>query len=78
MNLRTDIITINENPHLVLDKGEKICNKCKGWGYKIKIEIKKSIKYECLTLERCSRCLGRCTLEFIDAVMGQNNDSRWK
>lgn len=74
---RTDNIIINENPHLFLSKGEKVCNLCKGWGFKIKTKIKKGIKYEYLSIDRCPRCLGNCALEWIDAIIGQNNDSRW-
>lgn len=77
MILDIDIFRIGENPHLFLNKGEKICKPCKGWGFKIHKKIQDGISHEYLSKKRCPRCLGRCSLEFIDAVVGQNRDARW-
>ena len=65
------------NPHLILDKGEKMCTACNGWGF-LKSD-RKNIPdgWTSTHHKKCKRCLGKCTLEFIDAVMGQNRDERW-
>ena len=69
------------NPNLFLEKGEKICYKCNGWGF-IPSKVEEIDKYDKTHYHyegwnRCPRCLGRCSLEFIDAVVGHNRDKRW-
>jgi len=74
---RDEIKLIGENPHLFLNPGEKICKPCKGWGFQIGLARKGNDQYEYLRETRCPRCLGRCSLEFVDAVVGYNRDKRW-
>ena len=77
MNCFTDIKYEPINPHLILDQGEKMCTACNGWGY-LKSNKKNDQKGWTSTGHKvCKRCLGKCTLEFIDAVVGQNRDPRW-
>ncbi len=65
------------NPNLILDQGEKICTECNGWGY-LKSNKKNTPKGWASTDHKiCPRCLGKCSLEFIDAIMGKNQDPRW-
>ena len=65
------------NPHLILDLGEKMCTGCNGWGY-LKLGRENISKSWTTTDHKlCPRCLGKCTLEFIDAVVGYNRDKRW-
>ena len=66
---------ITINPHLILEPGEKMCTECNGWGY-LKSEQESNELFSSGHI-RCHRCLGKCTLEFIDAVVGQNRDKRW-
>ena len=66
------------NPHLILDLGEKMCMECNGWGY-LSLEKTNAVNKGWTTTDHklCPRCLGKCTLEFIDAVVGYNRDKRW-
>ena len=70
-----------KNPNLFLEKGEKICTECNGWGFipSVNTEMNEyAVKeYEYEGWARCPRCLGRCALEFIDAAVGKNRDPRW-
>ncbi len=65
------------NPHLILDPGEKMCTECNGWGY-LKSIVNPPKGWTSTGHKVCRRCLGKCTLEFIDAVIGRNQDPRWK
>lgn len=63
------------NPHLALETGEKICNKCNGWGYIITERQGEGLFGRDHKL--CSKCLGKCMLDWIDAAIGKNRDPRW-
>jgi len=65
------------NPHIVLDRGEKICTECNGWGYLKSERHPTGDKMWATGQMMCPKCLGKCTLEFIDAVIGHNRDPRW-
>ena len=65
-----------KNPNLFLEKGEKICTECNGWGFIPAVNTEKD-GYVYDGWRRCPRCLGRCALEFIDAAVGKNRDPRW-
>jgi len=64
------------NPNLNPEKGERICSECNGWGYLL--TANQSSNYRVSRYQICPRCLGKCVLDFVDAAIGKNNDSRWK
>jgi DnaJ-class molecular chaperone len=64
------------NPNLKLEKGERVCSECNGWGY-LKT-ANQLLDYKSCSYKICPKCLGKCTLDFVDAATGRNNDSRWK